>query len=268
MIPILIPTLGRDRIITLEFLTQEMHRHVTLLCPAEQHAGLSKAYPSVRVTVCPRKGISHVRQWVLDNYSKQQVLMSDDDLPFYVRKDRDNWSDWHARRATPEEVTEALEKMAALTMLYPMVGMSGKQGNNNHKSPIVHATRMWNIWTIDCEIANAEGFRFDATDTMQDFIMHLNFLTAGYTTAMIADFMHCQYASNQAGGCSTYRSIETQKRSTAYLKNRWPNFVRVVQKSVVKDGSWFGSDQPRPDVQIAWKKALEYGRKIRNSQLL
>lgn len=257
MIPIIIPTLGRDRIMTLEFFTPEMKRHTTLITPPDQVRALSKSYPTVVVEGCTAKGISATRQYVLDT-RKGCVLFSDDDLRFSVRANPKKWSDVKAIRATPEQVQDAFNRMALLTeMLYPMVGMSARQGNNHHKHRIVVATRLWNIWTIDCDLANKEGFKFTRTPTMQDFVMNLSFLTRGYPTCAIADTMHDQYGTNLAGGCSTYRNNETQKQSTAFLQKTWPDFVRVVEKKLIWKG--FDKKQPRLDVMVYWKKALAYG---------
>ena len=284
MLPILIATVGRPRLTTMEFLTPAVQRHVTLITNKADQASLSKAYPLAVVMHCPaqpepgekidlsKKGLSHVRQWILKTWPDQKVFIADDDLPIYVRINRKKWSDWHARRASPEEVTEALEHMSRLTDKYPMVGMSSKAGNNRHEAPIMYATRMHNIWTIDCAIANREGFRFDAVPTMQDFWMHLCFLTAGYTTAMIADFMHCQpgsntnYKASAKSGCALYRSLETQLTSARTLSTEWPDFVKLIEKETKQKGTWFG-DKPRAEVYVQWKKALAYGLAKRNPLL-
>jgi hypothetical protein len=284
MLPIIIPTVGRPRCVTMEFLTPEVQRHVTFLTNKAEQRSLSQAYPLAVVMHCPHqpepgekidlryKGISHVRQWAMKQWAGQRVIMSDDDIPIYVRKNPKDWTDWHARRATPEEVTKALEKMSKLSEKHAMVGMSSKQGNNNHKAPIVYATRMHNIWTIDFGIANREGFRFDSVPTMQDFWMHLCFLTAGYETAMICDYMHCQAGSNityktkSGGGCSLFRSIDTQIVSSRALATEWPDFVKLVYKKTVGKSTWFGG-QERPEVLVQWKKALAYGLTKRNPLL-
>lgn len=278
MIPIIIPTLGRPRVITLEYLTPAVQRHVVLVTNKAQQRDLAKTYPLVTVVVCPNQpepgqpidlkvhGIARVRQWIMERYKDQTIFMSDDDLPIYRRKKLGSMKDWHARRATPEEVTEGLERMIELSKKYPMVGMSSKQGNNRYEEPVVFASRMACIWTINCKLAMKLGLSFQAPP-MEDFWMHLSFLTEGYETAMITQWMHCQPGSNTKGGCSSFRTWDVQLRAARALSTEWPDFVKLIYKKTVGKNTWFGSDKPRPEVLVQWKRALAYGQTKKNPLL-
>jgi hypothetical protein len=91
---------------------------------------------------------------------------------------------------------------------------------------------------------------------MQDFWVHLSFLSEGYNTAMICDRLYNPAASNAAGGCSLYRTNATQRISVGRIVRQFPEFTKLVTKET--KGGWFG-DEPRIDVHVQWKKALQHG---------
>jgi hypothetical protein len=64
-----------------------------------------------------------------------------------------------------------------------------------------------------------------------------------------------QAGSNLAGGCSTYRTMESQSKAAHALKERFPEFVNIVQKQTKT--AWGG--QAREDVIIQWKAAYAEG---------
>jgi len=273
-LPIYIPTLGRDRVYLLEQLEDHLHAQVTLVTNRAQLPALQAKYPRVNVVACPwtrepgqpkadgiKFGIAPTRQWMAEHaYRKgnRYLLMSDDDLCIYVRRNRKDLTDWHARRATSAEVTVALKDMERLTeseKKYAVVGMSAKQGNNRHTERTSEAKRIWNFWAVDVFRMHQLKIRMDAVPVMEDFWVQLNFLTRGWPTIQINDFMHCQGKSNAPGGCSLFRTNAHQEAATKKLIEHFPDFIKP-RKVKTKHG-WFGEE--RTDVTFYGKKALEFG---------
>jgi hypothetical protein len=270
MIPIYIPTLGRDRLITMEGLSPALHPYITIVTNKAQAATLHRQYSGAAVVICPHqaepgekpdgitKGISPVRQWITDycweKAGHSQCIMLDDDLTFYIRISED---DWHLRLATHGEVGELFVEMQDQLISNAMVGVSARQGNNRRTETIQHCQRMWAVWSIDIEVMRRLKLKFTAVPTMQDFWMQMGFLTNGHRTAMICDYAHNQPASNAKGGCSLFRTPETQRVSIAALEKAYPGFIKS-RLAKTKDG-WFGTGDPRADVTFYGKKAYEFG---------
>lgn len=273
MIPIYIPSLGRKRLCTLELMSPALREHVTVVTNRAQVAAVSAAY-GVRAVACPHtvepgepradgitKGISPTRQWIVDNCPTAECIMCDDDLTFWIRKNRDTMEEWPVRKTTVEEVTELFEDMSNLVGKYAVVGLSARQGNNRLNSRLLESKRMWNVWGVDIAAMRSLNIKFTAVPTMQDFWLQLSFLSAGYPTAMICDRMHNQSASNAPGGCSLFRNHNTQHQSIQALLKRFPEFISVRQAKT--KGGWFGEETPRLDITFLGRKAFEHGRSIR-----
>lgn len=278
MIPIYLPTLGRDRLITMEGLSPALHRYITIVTNKAQVRRLSAQYPRCSVMACPyqaepgekpdgiTKGISPVRQWIADyawGKNQSSVLMVDDDLTFYRRISKD---DWHLRPATPDEVTDLFTAMFLQLKTDTVVGVSARQGNNRRTENVQFCQRMWAVWALELGRMKACGLKFTAVPTMQDFWMQMGFLTRGYRTAMICDFAHNQPASNAKGGCSLFRTPETQRVSIAKLEAAYPGFIKS-RLAKTKDG-WFGTGDPRADVTFYGKKAYDFGCQQRFGEIL
>lgn len=276
MIPIYLPTLGRERLITMEGLSPALHPYITIVTNKAQARLLQDRYPNVGVAICPfqaepgekpdgvTKGISPVRQWIADRAMSlgfEEVIMVDDDLTFYTRISA---NDWHLRPTIPAEVTTLFERMERHLDTDAVVGVSARQGNNRRIERIQYCQRMWAVWAIDLRTMKRCGLKFTAVPTMQDFWVQMGFLTRGFRTAMVCDYAHNQPASNAKGGCSMFRTPKTQAMSIGRLEGAYPGFIKS-RLAKTKDG-WFGSGDPRADVTFYGKKAYEFG--LANSSLL
>lgn len=272
--PIAIATLGRKRIQTLEWFTPEVQQRVTLFCNRAQVATLRRDYPLVgAVVACPfqpepgekadgvAKGLSPIRHWLMDYYRKMSpvVIIADDDTTFWIRINRKVLTDWKCRRATPEETTELIRDMCARTTAEtPMVGVALKQGNNRYSTAFAINQRMCGFWTVYVPEYHRLKLSFAEVPSMQDFWTMLSFITLGRRTGLICDRMHNPSASGSAGGCSVYRTNDTQKVSVGRLVYRFSAFVKPKVKAT-KHG-WFGGE--RLDVTVQWKKAYEFGQQF------
>jgi hypothetical protein len=271
MIPIYIPTIGRDRVKILEQLEPHLHQHVTLVTNKAQQRSLSATYPKVVVVACPASrepgqpkadglqfGIAPTRDWIIHTYcDSRYCMMLDDDVFFYRRKDMRNLKDWHARRATLPEVTDLLSKMNSLVKQYAFVGVSPKQGNNRLDTETSSAKRMWNVWGVDVKLLRRLRIRVNAVPVMEDFWVQLNLLTKGYETIQINTYMHCQNESGAAGGCSLFRTNAHQEIAVRKLVRHFPDFV-TARVAKTKSG-WFGGGE-RTDITFHGAKALKFGQ--------
>jgi hypothetical protein len=106
-------------------------------------------------------------------------------------------------------------------------------------------------------VLKKEGVRFDRLPVMEDFDVALQLLRKGYPSLTLNNWVQDQSTSNAPGGCSTYRSLEVQAKGAKGLARLHPNVVKLVEKTT--KGAWGGGT--RTDVQVAWKKAYEEGKR-------
>jgi hypothetical protein len=84
-----------------------------------------------------------------------------------------------------------------------------------------------------------------------DLNLSLRLLTEGFLTGFMASCFIPDNVNNP-GGCSTYRFLEVEKASVAYLKQTFPRFVKTHKKR-----GWMGDDNVIRDAPvISWQKAF------------
>ncbi len=92
-----------------------------------------------------------------------------------------------------------------------------------------------------------------------DLNLGLDLLTSGYYTAYFASvFIDCLV--NNPGGCSTYRSLELERASIEYLKQRYPRFLTTKPKL-----GWVGDPTAQREAPyVYWQKAFNHVQFVKN----
>lgn len=271
--PIFIPTMGRTKKqVTLSNMSDEWRWNVYLVCPPNETDELARLYGRHGVTIlpCPEKGIGPTRRWFVQwaiRNGYERLLMMDDDLRFFYRREDDPTKFMTLNSATnPKrsrtETDVVFETLFGLLDLAPLVGLQNRGGANRTAAkdiPIKWNSRMHDLLGLDLEVYGQEDFDIGRMRFMEDFDLILQFLTAGYSTAMLTSFQKGDDGSGQRGGCSLYRDAAGQAQAALDLALEWPEFVqlrKVKAKTESHDGMW----NERTDVRVAWAKAAEYGK--------
>lgn len=141
---------------------------------------------------------------------------------------------------------------------YAMVGISHRSGNNFKKSAIDENIRLFACYGISVDKYYAIEERFQDIQQKEDFYIELGFLTNGYKTVCINLFTFDKArGANQLGGCSIWRNLENINKCSEKIKNRFPEFVSIVERD---SNNWGGiRETKRKEVVIKWKKAYESG---------
>lgn len=255
MADIYIPTYGRvGRQPTYDAFPPEWQERTVLVCRPEESAALSQA--GATTLVAPVKGISATRQWIIEQHEGDRLLMFDDDLKFAERRVDEPTK---FLPATEDGVGDMLVTMWGALSEVPVVGLAARSGANRVTAPWRFNERLWDVMGFDMTVLRAEGFKY-RTDLMEDFDIHLQFLTRGYPSAMLNAWTKDDFGSNAEGGCSTYRTAASQAAAALWLHEEWEDFVmpRYVKSE------WTGIGQ-RVDVTVYWKKAFQAGQKWRRS---
>lgn len=260
-ITIMIPTLGRlHKQQTLESLSPLLQERTVLVVDEDEFEDHDMQYfDKCEVHPLPDhiKGIAPVRQWCVDNCDTPYLFLIDDDMVFFKRDDLDI----KLSRTDHEELEEMFTNLVSWMEkdLYRLVGVSARQGNNHVEQDFRDVTRQMNFHGIDVEFFRDKGLRFDGSEVMEDFNLLLNMFTRGYPNRVYYQYCWNQLGSGAEGGCSTYRTNDLQRKCALELKEKFPDFVTVVEKK--SKSGWQGMET-RTDVRIQWKKAFESSQEL------
>ena len=246
---IYIPTLGRvDKQVTIRNIPSDWLPKTRLVVMPEEYEELKSKYGDC-VIVCPNRGLSPTRQWIIDTCPSRYVIMIDDDVTFYKRHEG-----IRLRRATTEETSELFYLM--LTYLksgIAAVGISPRHTNRYvYPDDYKDIGKMYGVYAIDTEIIRKHGITF-RLPLMEDYDITLCLLEAGYKNRIIYNYAWNQPASGAEGGCSLFRNQKLQKECAEQLAKLHPESVNVVIKKTAY--SWKGLGQVRHDVNFKWAKA-------------
>lgn len=196
------------------------------------------------------KNLPDTRQWLIDNIQTRYLVIMDDDLSFFTRKDADPRKLY---KVTEDDTLLMFAAMHnALKFGYAMVGISAREGNNRVEEAQVECTRSMRIFGLDLHVLREVGARFDRTKTKEDMDMTLQLLRAGKPNLVFYQWANDHVSSNAPGGCALYRTLELMEKDANTLAALHPGFVRVVKKQTKT--SWNGME--RTDVVVQWKKAF------------
>lgn len=258
---IFIPT--RDRVnaqFTWDNLGPALQPYVTLVCPAEE----LEAHLEARRTAVARPPVrlAAVRQWIVDELARQDepVIMLDDDLAFFVRKDQSA----HNLRPAEADVSKIFHRLHDAVALrgYNHAGLSPRQGNNwSYPAISQENERMNAVHCVWPEALRHYGIRYSDVDMMEDYHVTLALFEAGEKNRVICDAAWDQCKGSGApGGFSHYRNSYTQEAAAHRLAELHPMSVKVVEKEP-KTGSG-GFAGKRVDVRVQWKQAYLKGTRI------
>lgn len=251
---IFIPSLGRaDQVHhTIDHLPPVVRGQAKLVIGAKDFKAYAARFGEDALYVVDVKGIGKVRQHIID-ISEGPVLMLDDDLSFFVRRQDDPRL---LEKAKPADVTKMLSAMKRVLNDYAHAAIAAREGANRNTDEVIYNTRCLRALGYNASVLKKEGVRFDRLPVMEDFDVALQLLRRGYPSITLNKWCQDQGRSNAPGGCSTYRSMQVQSKGAHGLARLHPDFVTVVAKKAKGGGEW----AEREDVRISWKKAYEAGR--------
>lgn len=259
MSDIYIPTYGRTtRQETLRAFPSEWRDRTALVCRPEEEQAL-RGY-DVEVLAAPVKGIAATRQWILDQHEGDALLMFDDDLKFARRRSDDPTKFEKLHPGDPQIGTMLATLWEALTW-YPVVGLASRGGANRETADWRFNQRIWDVMGLRMDIVRREGFRY-RQPLMEDFDLHLQFLTRGYPSAMLNAYTKDDFGSNAPGGCSAYRDATMQAAASIDLVLTWPDFVSLRETN----NDWGNGMERRMDVRVQWGRAFKAGKEWQREQ--
>jgi len=197
------------------------------------------------------KGISQIRQWILDTTICEKIVMLDDDLTFSKR--RKDIPD-RFENVSETELAIFFERMELLLNTYAHGTFLAREGANRVSPGVKYIGRAMRVLAFNRFRLRELEVRFTPGLVQDDFEITLQLLKKKEPNFIICDLVHNQTGSGTEGGASAYRSIETHNESVKRFAEMHPGYVKVVNKNTKV--AWGG--QPRLDVVVQWRKAYDY----------
>lgn len=250
---IVIPTYKRDRVITLENIPDHLHNRIWIVVAHDDQHRLD--YPNKIVMDKGVNGMGETRHWIAHHTDDEKLLMLDDDLQFFCRKDPDNT--YKLRPLEPDEYEWMFAQIDEWLDDYAHGTISARGGNNNvFPDRFRENERCFRVLAHKtAELLTVDQQRLPA---MTDFDVTLQLLRRGYPNFVSYYYAQEGLPEQAPGGCSEFRTIATKTFAARRLRRLHPEFVRCREK---KTKSVWGEGVPNVDVIIQWKKAYESSKK-------
>jgi hypothetical protein len=223
---------------TLQAICQNSTYHPVLVHPA------SERHDYDHCVIGPENGVQLVRQFILGVCDTPGMLVFDDDLRFYERYKN----------------TTSLVKCTNLDPMFHWVenaldeywhgGISPRQGNNHMEEDQI-VGRVVHSHFLRRQVMQLHVGYDPQQSVMEDYDFTLQMLTRGYPNIIAHRWCAQQIRPNAEGGCSLYRTDEVQKRGALLLAEKYPRYVKAVEKK-----GWKNMES-RLDVRVQWLKAYK-----------
>lgn len=243
-----------DRQWTYDHLKEVPKLNPVLVCPKDEVEGHLAANRRAMARPESCHNLSETRQWLLEICPSKIMILVDDDLDFFIRKNKETF---HLRRAGAGDLREMFRRINTYITQDNIkhLGLDMRQGNNHHAIPYVDVGRACSFLAYDVDFLRENDIRFDNFPLMQDFDVCLTLLKMGFPNRIITEFCYNERGgSNAMGGVSDYRSNALIANTAYALSRRHDPFVKVVTKK--SKSGWKGMEE-RVDVNVQWKKAYE-----------
>jgi hypothetical protein len=248
--PLVIPTYGRaKRQKTFYNLPPHLRRICYVAIQKREEHLYGDEFPCKVILPEHIQDIASTRDYLVHEvWPRDKLIMMDDDLEFAVRRTDEptKFNDSY-----PEDVEQMLNALYVTLDGVAHTSVSPREGANRDTDTFCFNTRMMRVLGYNTKVLVDEHILFKPYTFMCDFGVTLELLTRGYDGIVLNSWVNNQAGSDTTGGCSTQRTPELQAGAAYYLKERFPQFVTVVEKETKT--SWGGG--VRTDVRVQWKQA-------------
>lgn len=257
-VPIFIPSSGRaDRQMTWAALPNRWRKRTAIFV---NHTDGPEYFKHVFYTVHSHGivGLGRIRQHIIDTTNSKYIFMMDDDVQFYVRRDR------KLARATPTEVGNALDMLLDWLKKekdVAQVGLSLSMLNIRKNSLYEYNEKCTVVTGINVELFRDLGIRYDAMPNglLEDLHANLCVLEKGYKLKVSYQYAFQNMPPKGATGLSSYRTQATELAACELLQSLHPDYVKLINKKPRNTKYTLYNRTVIP--RISWKKA--YGDAVK-----
>jgi hypothetical protein len=216
---------------------------LTIVCPRAER----KEYGGYNVTVRPESaaGIGPTRQWIMDTFKTDKIVMVDDDLANWgVRISPDAG---RYMRAKDDDILDAFKRLEQHLEVYAHAGL-GPRFFANTKRNFEFNAKMVRVLGYRADIIRSHRLKF--APLVEDTDMTIQLFRAGYASVTDYGCVHDQVLDNAPGGCSEYRTIDMHNQITRLVACYHNDFIDVVEKKA--GPQWGGAS--RLETRVKWAK--------------
>lgn len=250
MLHVFVPTRGRaHRRKTIEnFHLETLHGHdhilVTVLVPeCERTLWDDCSLPIATVPDAWR--IEHVRQHIVDEFTAHELhLVLDDDLTLYEKKGKTETR----KIETLTDVSTFIAHVRTLLVQYHHGGVSTTSNHHFCEPGIRECERALCVHFY--RRSSLQGVRLTDCPEYEDMHYSLSLIERGLPNVVSYHYV-VSNATNSTGGCSRYRSLDTQNANAAVFREAHPMYVKTTKPRYSK--VWKGE---KIGVRVQWKRAL------------
>jgi hypothetical protein len=204
-------------------------------------------------------------QWILDGFpgwshtdigqNDEKAVILDDDLVFSARQLIDGKPS--LRTIEDAEQTGVLfDYMETLLDDTALVGVHPRQMGQNTHPPFVDNGRIICIQGINRRLIGK--VKVDQFPILADVVLNCTLLGRGIGNKIITTHFQDHGPCQAPGGCSIYRTAEMQRSAVEYLSNRFPGYVKGVER--VTNDKWLANEAGvRYDYTAMWKRLYAAG---------
>ena len=253
---IYIPTLGRhDNQITYNHLPQKW-KDITIMVIQEKEKHLYD-YDCEYLVVDNDIGIAKTRETIYRLAGKTRYMIIDDDITFKRRNRR-----YYGLESNMEKSKKDFDDSDYDDMIQSF-------DEKHDEGVILCGTRLeylppaqeaysdtgggiYNAYSIDgpifYEFIDDIDFSYTSNPhcTVEDIIINMEILSRGYKIGKFDEFLYSTDFGSD-GGCSTFRTVNEVKSGLQMIKNRFPNYIQILDKEIVNG---------QPKVRVFWSKLI------------
>lgn len=195
---------------------------IEVVVPDDEIELYQKTIPNPLIAIPKElKGLGPVRNWCINNFKEETVIMIDDDINFIY-----NIEGLHARRIIDKE--EALEVLINTAIMAKDAGV-GCFGYTQTDIRKYNGTAPFNLCTwVGCVIGViGKGIQFRNDKFKVDIDFCLQNLMINRIIWCDNRYYFSQARDNNSGGNSLFRNQEEYEKSCQSLKEKWGSYINI-----------------------------------------
>ncbi len=262
---IYIPTFRRSKQPTWNNLPDKWKERTFLVVDEQDRDALKSNHNTI---LCPvqGQGIPQVRKWIMDKERKRGTKFGvlDDDILDFVKTRKDGEPGLWNTRLADDQYDEMFDLMSDWLDEVVTCGLE-----ICWNPPISKMDKHFCFRQTVNHFFNGKTFPYDLIDwnvkLTEDYYMILQLLTNGYPNYISLRYRLRPDVTQASGGCATDRTIESHNESMEFIRDKFPEFVKLYEKTAKVGKEWGG--KPKLAAEIAWKRAYKSSQEAPASTL-
>lgn len=226
-----------NRQITYGNLPRDLKYTIIFVVPKKDIMSYLETYGDCNFIFHKKNGISATRQYVLEHSTDDKILMLDDDLTFYTRREEGNFV-----KSWPDHLNDLFDAVCHELDDYAHVGLCNKFMSQAQPRVRNIGLGYYQILAYNKALFPKPYPRF-RMPIAEEHDFHLQLRSKGLVSSVLTEWAKAD-VSHAPGGCEEWRTYELERDTHRKMAETWPGIVKVVPTK-----KFCGTT-----MRIAWKK--------------